>query len=278
MPSKKIGIIGCGNMGEALLNCLSKDKALSLSKGEKRASIMAGEFDAGRRDYIRSKYKIVVESDNKKIVEFADVIILAVKPKDFEALLKNEICLGALKNKLLISIAAGITTKYIEDIIGRDIPVIRVMPNMAAVIGESISSISSGRFVTPDNMKLAREIFMAIGDVVEVDEKFTDSVTAVSGSGPAYFFYMAEALIEAGCAMGLKEDVVRKLVLKTALGSAKLLEILKEDPAIVRAKVTSKGGTTEAAIKVFESKKFKNIIKDAVKAALARSKELSAGD
>ena len=239
---------------------------------------MVSEFDAKRRDYIQSKYKIIVEIDNNEILKFADVIILAVKPKDFEELLKNEISIGASKDKLLISIAAGITTKYIESIVGKDIPVIRVMPNMAAVIGESISSISPGCAVTSDNMKLAKEIFMTIGDVVEVDEKFIDSVTAISGSGTAYFFYMIESLIEAGCAEGLKEDVAKKLVLKTALGSAKLLETLKEDPAIMRAKVTSKGGTTEAAIKVFEFRKFKNIIKDAVKAAKERSKELSTGD
>jgi len=271
MAGKKIGIIGCGNMGEALLSRLLKG-------GEKSASVMVSEFDTKRRGYIQSKYNVIAEADNKEIVKSADVIILAVKPKDFEKLLRDEICIGGSKDKLLISIAAGITTKYIEDIVGKDIPVIRVMPNMAAIIGESISSISSGSRVTPDNMKLAKEIFMAIGDVVEVDEKLIDSVTAISGSGPAYFFYMIEALIEAGCAEGLEEDIVKKLVLKTALGSAKLLEILKEDPSVMRAKVASRGGTTEAAIEVFESGKFKNIIKDAVKAAKARSKELSTGD
>jgi pyrroline-5-carboxylate reductase len=267
MISKKIGIIGCGNMGEAILDRLSNIL-------RKSVSIMVSEFDAKRRDYIQSKYKVIVEVDNNEVVKFADVIILAVKPKDLEAILKTEVCCGASKEKLLISIAAGITTKYIERIVGKDVPVIRVMPNMAATIGESITSISAGSAVTPEHMKLAKEIFLMIGDVVEVDEKLVDAVTATSGSGPAYFFYMIEALIEAGCAAGLKEDVARKLVLKTALGSAKLLEIFKEDPAILRSKVTSKGGTTEAAIKVFESRKFKNIIKDAVKAARARSKKL----
>jgi pyrroline-5-carboxylate reductase len=267
MISKKIGIIGCGNMGEAILDRLSNIL-------RKSVSIMVSEFDAKRRDYIQSKYKVIVEVDNNEVVKFADVIILAVKPKDLEAILKTEVCCGASKEKLLISIAAGITTKYIERIVGKDVPVIRVMPNMAAMIGESITSISAGSAVTPEHMKLAKEIFLMIGDVVEVDEKLVDAVTATSGSGPAYFFYMIEALIEAGCAAGLKEDVARKLVLKTALGSAKLLEIFKEDPAILRSKVTSKGGTTEAAIKVFESRKFKNIIKDAVKAARARSKKL----
>ena len=267
MIDKKIGIIGCGNMGEAILNRLSNIL-------EKSVSIMVSEFDAKRRACIQSKYKIIVGIDNNEVVKFADVIILAVKPGDLEAILKEEVCCGASKDKLLISMAAGITIKYIENIVGKEIPVVRVMPNMAATIGESISSISAGNAVTPENMELAKEIFLTIGDVVEVDEKLVDTVTAISGSGPAYFFYMMEALIEAGCAAGLKEDVAKKLVLKTALGSAKLLEMLKESPAILRSKVTSKGGTTEAAIEVFESKKFKNIIKDAVRAAQARSKEL----
>ena len=267
MIGKKIGIIGCGNMGEAVLSRLSNVL-------EKSVSIMVSEFDAKRRDYVRSKYKVIVETDNNEVVKFADVIILAVKPKDIEAILKTEVCCGASKDKLLISIAAGITTGYIENIVGKDIPVVRVMPNMAAMIGESISSISSGASVRPEHVELVKEIFLTIGDVVEVDEDLVDAVTAISGSGPAYFFYMIEALIEAGCAAGLKDDVARRLVLKTALGSAKLLETLKESPSTLRSKVTSKGGTTEAAIKVFESRRFKDIIRDAVEAARERSKEL----
>lgn len=255
-------------MGEALLSGLSKVV-------EKSTSLMMSEFDAKRRDYIQSKYKVIVEIDNNKIVKFADVIILAIKPKGFEDLLKKEVCCGVSKNKLLISIAAGITTTFIEKIVGKDIPVIRVMPNMAAAIGESISSISPGSSVSSDNMNLAKEIFSTIGDVVEIDEKKVDAVTAVSGSGPAYFFYLIESLIEAAVKSGLDKDIAKRLVLKTALGSAKLLEALREEPFSLRTRVASKGGTTEAAMKVFETKQFKNIVKDAVTAALKRSKELS---
>ena len=268
MIDKKIGIIGCGNMGEAILSRLSNIL-------EKSVSIMVSEFDAKRREEIQSKYKIIVEVDNNEVVKFADVIILAVKPKDLEPILKGEVCCGVSKKKLLISIAAGVTTKHIERIVGKDVPVIRAMPNMAAAIGESISSISAGSSAGPEDMKLAREIFLTIGDVVEINEDLVDAVTAISGSGPAYFFYLIESLIEAGRAAGLKEETAKKLVIKTALGSAKLLEALKEDPGLLRSKVTSKGGTTEAAIKVFESKKMKSIIIDAIAAAKARSKELS---
>ena len=270
MINKKIGIIGCGNMGESLLKGLSRIM-------EKSTSIMVSETDALRRSEIQAKYKIIVEIDNNVLVKYSDIVILAVKPQDFEKVLKQEVCCGISKDKLLISIAAGVTTKYIESVVGKDVPVIRVMPNMAAKIGEAISSISGGRFARAEDMKTAKEIFETAGEVVEVEEDLVDSVTAISGSGPAYFFYMVEALIEAAKDLGLKDEIAKKLVLKTALGSAKLLEALKEDPAVLIKKVASKGGTTEAAFKVFESKKFKSIVKEACKKAHSRSKELSKG-
>lgn len=270
MINKKIGIIGCGNMGEALLKGLSGIM-------EKSTSIMVSETDASRKSEIQSRYKLIVEIDNNVVVKFADVIILAVKPQDFEKVLRQEVCCGISEEKLLISIAAGITTKYIENIVGKDVPVIRVMPNMAARIAEAVSSISRGSAASAEDVELAKEIFGTVGDVIEVDEKLVDGVTAISGNGPAYFFYLAEALIEAAEELGLKSDTAKKLVIKTALGSGKLLDELKEDPEILIKKVMSKGGTTEAAFNVLKAKKLKDIIKDACKKASVRSKELSKG-
>jgi len=211
MINKKIGIIGCGNMGEALLAHLSKVT-------EKSTSLMVSEMDAARRDYIQTKYRIIVEIDNNAVIKFADVIILAVKPQDLDSVLKNEICCGASKDKLLISIAAGVTTRRIEKAVGKDIPVIRAMPNMAARIGEAITSLSAGSSAAREHIAAASEIFSAIGEVVEVPEPMVDAVTAVSGSGPAYFFYMVEALIAAAKAAGIEGRAAKKLVLKTALG------------------------------------------------------------
>ncbi len=270
MITKKIGIIGCGNMGEALLNGLSKVL-------EKSTQLMTSELDAARREAVQAKYKIIVEIDNNRVVKFSDIIILAVKPEDFDGILKNEVCCGISKDKVLVSIAAGITTGRIESIVGKEIPVVRVMPNMAATVGEAISCISRGSSASGEDMKLVTEIFSMIGDVIEVKEELLDAVTAVSGSGPAYFFYLEETLIDAAMALGLDEKTAKAIVVKTALGSSKLLEILKEDPHFLRKKITSKGGTTEAAMKIFESKKFKEIVKGAVKAACKRSKELSKG-
>lgn len=270
MIDKKIGIIGCGNMGEALLSRLS-------TVIEKSTSLMVSETDAKRRDVIQSKYKMIVEIDNNLVVKYSDIIIMAVKPQDFDSVLKGEVCCGISENKLLISIAAGITTKHIERIVGKDVPVIRVMPNMAAIVGEAVSTVSAGACAKLEHMDLAKQIFSMIGDVIEVDEALVDSVTAISGSGPAYFFYFIEALTEAAQQLGLDKDTAKHLVLKTAAGSSKLLDVLKEDPAALRQKVTSKGGTTEAAIKVFESKKIKKIIEESCRKARDRSKELSRG-
>jgi len=267
MTGKKIGIIGCGNMGAALIERLSRG-------AHKPLSLSVSETDAMRRDFIRKKYNIIPEADNSLVVKNSDVIIIAVKPKDFKDVL-GPLGRALSKGKVIISIAAGMTTEFIEGMVASGTPVIRAMPNMGAVIGESMTAVSAGKSVNPVDMKLAREIFSAIGDVVEVEEGLMDAVTAIAGSGPAYFFYIIEALNEAAKELGLDEETAKRLVLKTALGSARLLEALKEEPAALRKKVTSKGGTTEAAIGIFEKKKLKNIIKEAAKAACGRSKELS---
>jgi len=270
MIDKKIGIIGCGNMGEALLGRLSESV-------EKSTMIMASEFDSARRDYIRKKYRMIVEIDNNRVVKHSDIIILAVKPKDFESLLNGEVAIGASPDKLIISIAAGITTKYIESAIGEDVPVVRVMPNMPAVVGEAISAVCGGHSAGKKDIEAAKEIFSMIGSVVEVEEKLMDAVTAISGTGPAYFFSLMEELIESAETLGIDKKTAKMLVVKTALGSAKLIDSLDADPEEMREKVTSKGGTTEAAFKVFKSRKTAGIIKAAVKAAAAKSKKLSKG-
>ena len=270
LQNKKIGIIGCGNMGEAIFRRLS-------TVLEKSTSLMVSEMNAARRDEIRGKYKIIVEIDNNTVVKYCDAVILAVKPQDIEAVLKEAICCGASADKLIISIAAGITTKFIEGIIGKDVPVIRAMPNMPAVVGSAVTAVSGGSAAAQKDLDLARDIFGTIGDVVVVDEKQMDVVTAISGSGPAYFFYFIEALAEAAVKLGLDRKTAEELAVKTAIGSAKLLEEMKDDPGALRKRVTSKGGTTEAALKVFEAKGLAKMVEEAAAAACKRSKELSGG-
>lgn len=266
MLRKKIGIIGCGNMGEALVK--------GLCRIAPKGFLAINDIDKTRRDSILSRYKVRAAKDNNSLVESSEVVILAVKPKDVEKVLTGVRAVLS-SDKVLISIAAGVTTEYIGRLIGKGLPVIRVMPNMPAAIGEAISSISAGRFAKRNDMKAARDIFASVGDVVEVKEGLVDAVTAISGSGPAYFFYLIESLLEAALGLGLDEKTAESLIIKTALGSAKILDVLKEAASDLRARVTSKGGTTEAAFKVLESKNFKAIVKEAVKAACKRSEELS---
>ena len=170
MITKKIGIIGCGNMGEAIFSRLANFI-------EPSTSIMVSELDAKRRALIQERYKIIVQTDNNYLVKNSDVIIICVKPKDFDELLRDQICCGLSEGKLLISIAAGITTKHIERIVGRSIPVIRAMPNMPALVGEAITSISAGSTAEASHVETAGEIFSAIGDVVVLDERLADIFT-----------------------------------------------------------------------------------------------------
>lgn len=255
-------------MGEAILKGLSRIV-------EKSTKLMVSEVNLERRDYIQTTYKIIVAPDNRYLFKYSDAVIMAVKPQDVDALLAGEICCDLSAKKLLISIAAGITTKHIESIVGKEVPVIRVMPNMPATIGQGISGIAAGTAARPADMDLAREIFAAVGETVEVREELMDAVTAISGSGPAYFFYLCELLIESAKALGLDAAMARRLVMKTALGSVNLIEASREDPAQARKRVASKGGTTEAAFKVFEAHRLAAIIAEATEAACKRSQELS---
>lgn len=267
---KLIGIIGLGNMGCALLNGLIGSGTVE------RNRTFGFDVDIKRCRDVKRRFDISITESIEELCELSDAIIIAVKPKDMDAVLRDASIFT--KGKLYISIAAGIMTRSIEKRLGASARVVRVMPNTPALVGEGISAICKGRFATKDDLQFAKKVFHSVGDCVELNEKYFDLVTAISGSGPAYFFYLMEALIEAGEDLGLRKDLLRKLVGKTALGSAKLLVASEEMPELLRQRVTSRGGTTEAAIKIFERNRTKGIIANAVRAAVKRSKELSKGE
>lgn len=267
---KKIGMIGCGNMGEAILN------AIILNKIAHAKDMLVSDVESTRLDSIKKKYGVNVTFNNSNVAKASDTVILAVKPQEVNAALL-EISESLDDSKLIISIAAGVTIKRITKTIGSKTTVIRVMPNMPALIKKGFSAISYPKGTEKKAAELAIRIFSAIGDVVEVKEKDLDAITAISGSGPAYYFYITELLIKAGIKLGLKKDTATRAALKTALGSAELLEKMGEDPSVLRKRVTSKGGTTEAAFKVFKKKKLESIVLTGIKAAKKRSKELSGG-
>ncbi|OIO37365.1 MAG: pyrroline-5-carboxylate reductase [Candidatus Omnitrophica bacterium CG1_02_49_10] len=265
LNDKRIGIIGCGNMGEALLK--------GLLGSVKKQNILITDKQPARARYIKRRYEVKAAHNNLEIIRKSDIIILSVKPQEISGLLSG-LSERINKGHLIISIAAGIKTAYIDGLLN-GVPVVRVMPNMPALIGEGISAVSKGRYAKSGDMKRAKAIFKSVGDVVEVREKDMDAVTAVSGSGPAYFFYIIDALLKAGVKQGLKKDVSTKLALKTALGAARLISSSGLSAEELVKKVASKGGTTEAALAVFERRGLKNIINEAVRAAADRSRQLS---
>jgi pyrroline-5-carboxylate reductase len=264
----KIGVIGCGNMGQALIRGMLKGGFAA------PGGVVAWDADSRKLKAFTRSCKVQAARSNKDLARKSSIILLAVKPQQMEEVLE-EIGPFLTGRKLVISIAAGIKTGWIERHLGRGIPIVRVMPNTPALVGEGMSAIAGGRYANASHIKVAQRIFACVGEVVRVPEKWMNAVTAVSGSGPAYFFYLMEEMIRAGVELGLPRQVARQLVVETAAGAASMAASSKEEPKGLRAKVTSKGGTTEAAFKVFAKRRLEEIDRARVKAAAKREREIS---
>jgi len=258
----KIGLIGGGNMGEALLRGLTHDNTVSVTeKNQRRAS------------FLRRRYGVAT-LPLPALVQRSRILILAVKPQDLDGVL-DQLAGDDRPHWLVISIAAGITTAYIEKKIGGRVRVVRAMPNLPLQIAQGITAVCRGRYASRSDLNTVCRIFNQLGQAVAVQEKDMDAVTAVSGSGPAYVFLVAEMIINAARSLGLDASLSHQLVQKTLTGSIALLERSKEDPAQLRARVTSKGGTTQAAMDVFMRQKLDKIFKAALAAAKKRSRQLA---
>ncbi|MBI5149872.1 MAG: pyrroline-5-carboxylate reductase [Candidatus Omnitrophica bacterium] len=258
----KIGIIGGGNMGTAILAGIGRKYAVAVC-----------EQDVRRAGSLKRRFGAKV-ADLATVASGSSIIILAVKPQNFEEVL------GALRwyvrpDQLIVSIAAGITCRYIEQRLGKKIRVVRTMPNLPAQVGEAVTGICRGKFATTADIKTAQQIFNCIGKTVVVEERLMDAITAVSGSGPGYIFYFTECLEKAARSLGLKPGLSRVLVAQTLKGSVRLLEQSGEGADVLRARVTSKGGTTQAALDVFYKNGVENVFVQALKAACKRSSKLS---
>jgi pyrroline-5-carboxylate reductase len=268
LKNKTIAFLGAGNMGEALIRGLLAGKTVTPSQ------IVATDVRPERLGELAKTFGIRTTDDNVKAVTDADIILLAVKPQQMSAVLAP-LKSAATAHKLYISIAAGVTTARIEHELGGKARVVRVMPNTPALVGAGAAALSKGVHATDDDLSTAELILGAVGTVVRVEERYIDAVTALSGSGPAYVFYVTEAMIEGGVAAGLDEALARKLAIQTVFGAAKLMVESGEDPESLRRKVTSPGGTTEAALKVMSGRKLAEIFAEAIKAAEQHSRELS---
>jgi pyrroline-5-carboxylate reductase len=263
----RIAILGGGKIGESLLAGLRSSgwtDVIVTTRREERAA------------ELRERYGAEATTVNADAVRHADVIVIAVKPQDIDALLA-ELGQELTPRHTVLSVAAAIPTGVIERQIAADVPVVRAMPNAPSTVHEGIAGICAGAHAGREHLERAAQVLRAVGGVVEVAEPYMDAVTAVSGSGPAYFALLAEAMIEAGILLGLSREVSTELVVQTMFGTAKLLRDEKMHPVELREAVTSPGGTTTRAIRELEQAGVRAAFLNAINAAMERSQELARG-
>jgi pyrroline-5-carboxylate reductase len=263
----KIGFIGAGNMAEAIIAGLLRKKIVTSS------SITACDVSSQRLKVMQSRYRLKASPSLQVLAQQSDVIVLAVKPQQMKEVL-GELKKEITPRHLVLSIAAGLDIPFFAKYLGQ-VRLIRLMPNTPALIEKGATAFFMNTACKKSDKKIVESIFSSIGIVMEVKkEKLLDAVTAVSGSGPAYVYSFINALVQAGIRVGLSQDVARKLVEQTVIGAAELLQQSQEDPESLIAKVASKGGTTEAGLKILRKKKFDSMILETVKAAAKRAAQL----
>ena len=269
MSNSRIAFIGGGNMAHSLIGGL-------VATGMSNKDISVSEPKADLREKLSKNFGVNALEENASAVMGANVIVLAVKPQILQEVVVPLGDLIAKARLLLISVAAGVTSSSIERWVGGRPALIRVMPNTPALIGAGISALYANSNVSDDQRALAEKIMAAVGKTIWIkEETVMDAVTAVSGSGPAYFFYVMQAIHDAAVREGLDAQTARLLSLETALGAARLAIESTEDPGSLQKQVTSPGGTTEAAIKVFDDAGVRDTLRQAVSAARARGGELA---
>ena len=266
----RLGLIGGGVMGEALLSRLVGGGLYQSSE------ILVSDLSPLRRDVLSEQYGVSVTDDNAEVARSASVVLLAIKPQIFAkvAPLVREVFEGVETPPLVLSILAGTALDTLETGLGERVSVVRAMPNTPATVGGGMTAIARGSQVSDGQLEIARKIFAAVGQVVEVPESLMDAVTGVSGSGPAYVALMVEALADGGVAAGLPRAIASQLALQTVLGTAQLMAETELHPAILKDRVTSPGGTTIAGVSMLEANGFRSAVIQAVQAAARRSQEL----
>jgi pyrroline-5-carboxylate reductase len=259
----KIGFIGGGKMAEAIIKGLKDSGARNITVSDRAAK---------RKKYLKSEYKVKTAKNNKEVVTSSDAIVLAVKPADIKKVC-GEIKEGVERNKMFISVAAGIASAFIRYQLGTD-RVVRVMPNTPAFVGKGMTVIATSPRTTKKDINTTEKIFTNVGDVLVMDEKNIDAVTAISGSGPAFVSLFVESLVDGAVRMGIQRNDALKLALKTVDGSVAMLEN-GLSTAKLKHMVTSPGGTTAEGLFVLEREGFKGLVVDAVESARERASELA---
>jgi pyrroline-5-carboxylate reductase len=266
----ELGIIGAGNMAEAIVRGVLKAGLL------KPSQIIAADMAPARHELFEKQLGVKAVQDNSTAARDARNLLLSVKPQHAAAALAGIGSVIDPGETRVISIMAGIGTAYIEKHLGGSRPwrVVRTMPNTPMLVGEGMAAICGGAHATPEDVSEARKLFEVAATVIDVTEDKMDAVTAMSGSGPAYFFYLIEHMIRAGESLGLTPDQARTLAMRTAAGAAKMLATSSDTPQELRRKVTSPGGTTQAAITHLDQHRAGELIVEAITAAAKRSREL----
>jgi pyrroline-5-carboxylate reductase len=271
VDARRIAVLGAGKIGEALVAGLLK------SGWREPSELVASCRRLERAAELGERYGVRTTLSNAEAVAGAAVVVISVKPQDIGALLGE---IGGLlaSEQLVLSVAAAIPTSAIEQLTSPEVPVVRAMPNTPAMVHEGIAGVCAGAHASEEHLALAEEVLAHLGGVVRVAEPYMDAVTAVSGSGPAYFALLAEAMIEAGILLGLSREVSTQLVVQTMLGTAKQLRDERMHPVELREMVTSPGGTTISAIRELERAGVRAAFLNAIQAAMDRSRELAAVD
>lgn len=266
----RIAVIGGGRIGEALISGL-------LKAGRAARDLVVAESFPARAAELAERYAIRVTTV-ADAAEGADVVVIAVKPGDVDPVVA-QLAAGDLdgdREQLIVTLVAGLPTWRYENKLPAGVPVVRVMPNTPMLVGEGVSAIAAGRFAKAEHLETVRELLGSVGKVVTVTEAQIDAVTAVSGSGPAYFFLVAEAMVDAGVSLGLTRATASELVVQTMVGSAAMLAESGESATELRAAVTSPGGTTAAAVRELERGGLRTAFYDALTAAKVKSAALGA--
>ncbi len=265
---KKIAFIGAGSMAEAIISGLIQSQII-----DKQQIIVTNRNNRQRISYLKEKYQIISMQNKQQLMEQADIILLATKPCDMEQAIAS-VQPYMRDNHLILSVTAGMSTKRIERWIGLKIPVIRAMPNTSASIGYSATALCIGAYATTEHLQIAEQLFNTIGTTVQVNEAEMHMVTGISGSGPAYIYYLIEAMEQVAVEAGMSSATAKQLIHQTLLGAGKMLNQTNESATELRKKITSPAGTTEAGIQTLEQNHFQQMIKNCIYAARDRSIEL----
>lgn len=269
---QKISFIGAGKMAEAIIAGLVSNESLI----QKEQIIVTNKQNDARLDELHQLYGVTTTRESKEIFTDSEMIILSMKPKDAEEAL-TDIKHLISPDQLVVSMLAGIEAKQLEDYLGNQVPVVRTMPNTSAMVGASATGVSKGTYATDKHVHMTEKLFQTIGSTVVIPETDMHGLTSISGSGPAYFYYMVEAMEQAAVDVGLNKDLARELVLQTFAGASKMLQETNESPTVLRENITSPNGTTEAGIQSLQQDDFAKVIDRCVKSARDRSIAMSQG-